>query len=295
MSHLTDRTLEALITGSATPSDIQRLRRHVEGCRACSRRLEEWRDNFADVDQRYPELALDSGPTATVASDGLVFLPSTEAAKRFEVDLTTGLWIGAVVMAVLVGYGTYRLRQTREVVDAATLYPQLAEPESRRAAAMPPTSAPETRDTAVTRPEPPKPKPVVNVLPVSPGFKSVRFAEAARKLGGPVRLIRGMEPDHAELGPASAVPGALPDVSVIRVVYQAFDGSRMVLDQQLTPKDSSGFRPILDPSLEGGQVRYESSPSGISVATWLDDVGYRISLAGQVSADSLRAFVKRVH
>jgi hypothetical protein len=133
------------------------------------------------------------------------------------------------------------------------------------------------------------------MLPVSPEFRLARPAEAARRLGGRVRTIRGLEPDHMEIGPASAVPNSLPGVPVIRVIYQTADGGRMVLDQQLIPVDSTGFRPIDDSSLEGGQVSYGSSPSGgITLATWLDDDGYRLSLAAQVPADSLRKLVSRV-
>jgi hypothetical protein len=296
MSHLNEHTLEGLITGAASPADVQRLRRHVEACRACARRLEEWRDNFSEIDQRYPELVMDTEPRAAVITEGLVLIPPTGSDRRFEIDLTTALWIGAVLMAVLVGYGTYRLRETREVVDATTLYPQLsAEPESRRAGAMPPIpSAPEPDSLPSAEPAPPpEEKPRPPSLPVSSGFSAARNAEATRKLGGRVRTIRGLEPDHIEVGPATAAPGALPDVPVIRVVYQTAADDRIVFDQQLVPADSSGFRPIDDSRLESGDVLYESSPSGISVATWLDN-GYRLSLAMQAPVDSLKKLVARV-
>jgi hypothetical protein len=248
------------------------------------------------VDQRYPELAMDAGPVATMVSEGLVLLPSSGSDRRFELDLTTALWVGAVVMAVLVGYGTYRLRSTREVIDATTLYPQLsAEPESRRAGAMPPIPPATQGDslkrvgsetTAVAAPR-------LSTLPVSPEFRIASAAEAARRLGGPVRTIRGLQPDHIEIGPASAAPGSLPDVPVIRVVYQTSDRGRVVFDQQLVPADSSGFRPIDDSRLESGEVLYESSPSGISVATWLNS-GYRLSLAMQAPVAALKQVVSRV-
>jgi hypothetical protein len=298
MSHINDRTLESLITGSASPSDVQRLRRHTEGCRACARRLEEWRDNFAEVDQRYPELATDVGPVATSSSDGLVLLPSTGHDRRFEVDLTTALWVGAVLMAVLVGYGTYRLRESREVVDATTLYPQLtAEPESRRTGAMPPIPPATGKDSLARRGSVPTtavaPKPPA--LPVSAEFRLARLSEAARSLGGPVRTIRGLEPDHIEIGPSTASPGSLPGVPVIRVIYQTDGGGRMTLEQQLIPADSTGFRPVDDASLESGAVTYGSTPSGVSVATWLDKDGCRLSLAMQGPVEVLKQLVSRVH
>jgi len=87
MFHLSDRLLAKLIDGSATTADLQRIRRHVDECRACARRLEEWRDNFAEVDERFPELAVDAGPLATVHAGGLVMLPGSEPSRRVVPDL----------------------------------------------------------------------------------------------------------------------------------------------------------------------------------------------------------------
>jgi hypothetical protein len=101
--------------------------------------------------------------------------------------------------------------------------------------------------------------------------------------------------DHIEVGPASAVPGALPRAAVVRVVYPAPDGSRMLLDQQRIPADSNGFRPMDEPGLENGHVNYGTSPTGLSVATWVDDDGYRLSLAMQGTIDDLKRIVKQVH
>jgi hypothetical protein len=132
-------------------------------------------------------------------------------------------------------------------------------------------------------------------LPVSAEFRIARLSEAARSLGGPVRTIRGLESDHIEIGPSTASPGSLPGVPVIRVIYQTDGGGRMTLEQQLIPADSTGFRPVDDASLESGAVTYGSTPSGVSVATWLDKDGYRMSLAMQGPVDLLKQLVGRVH
>jgi hypothetical protein len=63
----------------------------------------------------------------------------------------------------------------------------------------------------------------------------------------------------------------------------------------LIPADSTGFRPVDDASLESGAVTYGSTPSGVSVATWLDKDGYRMSLAMQGPVDLLKQLVGRVH
>jgi hypothetical protein len=110
-----------------------------------------------------------------------------------------------------------------------------------------------------------------------------------------LRLLGELDPDHIEVGPASAVPGAQSGLDVIRIVYRAPDGRRILLDQQLIPADSSGFRPIEDPTLESGATAYGTSPGGVTVATWLDEAGYRISLALHAPLDSLKRLVPLVH
>jgi hypothetical protein len=155
-----------------------------------------------------------------------------------------------------------------------------------------PPARPQPRSTPAptldTRADPPPP------VAASPSFRSIAASEAARRLGGALRVIRGLEVDHVELGPASAVPGALPGLSVVRVVYRTPEGGRMLLDQQLIKADSSGFRPLDDPSLENGQPAFGTAPNGVSVATWLDEQGYRLSLVAQAPLDSIRTLVALV-
>ena len=103
-----------------------------------------------------------------------------------------------------------------------------------------------------------------------------------------------MEPDHVEIGPAAAVPGAQSGLNVIRLVYRASDGRRILLDQQLIPADSSGFRPIEDQTLESGQPSFRTAANGVSVATWLDDDGYRLSLSMRTALDTVKLLLPRV-
>jgi hypothetical protein len=319
MFHLTDRLLAKLIDGSATSADVQRIRRHIDDCRACARRLEEWRDNYTEVDERFPELAMEASAIATVTPGGLVMLPGTEPARRFSVDLTTLLWIGAVLMALLVGYGASRLRQPSDGMAIGTLD---ARSTPRPSAAPPGRPIPAARDTtqrdsssapvpASAPTAPPAPIPTASVpvatrppaktdtvastpIPVSPRFRGAARAEAARRLGGPLRVIPGLSIDHIEVGPAAAVPGAQRGLDVVRVVYRTPKGGRMLLDQQLLRAGSDGLRSIDDPTLESGETAYGTAPNGVSVATWLDEDGYRISLAAQASLDSLKKLVQLV-
>src|SRR5690606_1410596 len=121
MFHLNDRLLEKLIDGSASGGEVTRIKRHAESCRACARRLEEWRDNYREVDEHFPDLAHEAGPAATVTPGGLVLLPTDDIQERnWAPDLTTLLWVAAVILALVVGYGASRLRQPNEGMAVAT-------------------------------------------------------------------------------------------------------------------------------------------------------------------------------
>lgn len=340
MFHLNDRLLEKLIDGSASGGEVTRIKRHAESCRACARRLEEWRDNYREVDEHFPDLAHEAGPAATVTPGGLVLLPTDDIQERnWAPDLTTLLWVAAVILALVVGYGASRLRQPNEGMAVATREGRGTPPAPQRrdgiaagataapardsspaVAPAPAPVAPATRNPAPsaarTRNDPPAstrtpprttPGPTERAattpgpttpssatIPVSPRFRAVGSGEASLRLGGRLRLLDGLEPDHVEIGPASAVPGAQRGLDVVRVVYRAPDGGRILVDQQLIPADSSGFRPIDDPTLENGETAYGTSSTGVSVATWLDEEGYRISVVVQAPVDSLKRLVQRV-
>jgi hypothetical protein len=356
MFHLNEGTLEKLVSATATASDVNRILRHVEDCRACARRLEEWRDSFVQVDQFYPELAVTEGAAATATPGGLVVVPGGEEGHpRFRLDFANLLWILAILLALVVGYGANRLRSSHEGLEAVELPRPFPSPQTvagRSAAAFPqrpqvrdsfppappvpsiltgtgqagsrdsvsdpPRTARPGPDAAAARPDKPAPTPPPSRpparpdpadipppagdalageprVPLSPQFRAIRLIDAARRLGGPVRMLSGMVPDHVEIGPGSAVPGAIRHLDIVRVVYRTPDGGRMLLDQQLIPADSTGYRPIDDPTLESGQTAFGHAANGVSVATWLDEEGYRLSLAAVAPADSLKQLVQQVH
>jgi hypothetical protein len=345
MFHLNERLLEKLVSGSAPVSDVERIRHHVRDCRACARRLEEWRDAYAEVDYAYPELAHADSAT-TVTPGGMVVVPGSEGRRWIpQLSFANALWIVALLMALVVGYGANRLRSANDgfesVASARTRPPRpetgngagvpmpLAAPSSdslvrvnqRTAAPAPPVTSPVPAPAAAVNDGPPagepetpahrpaasrtvpRSTPAMTVdtradppppIPVSPSFRNIAATEATRRLGGALRLVRGLDADHIEVGPAAAVPGAQAGLAVVRVVYRTPDGGRMLLDQQLIPADSSGFRPIDDPTLENGETAFGTAPNGVSVATWVDEDGYRISLVAQAPIDSLRRLVPLV-
>jgi hypothetical protein len=255
-----------------------------------------------------------------------VLVPDNPAPKH-RFDLTNLLWIAAVALALIVGYSASRLQRNSSdgLVTSIGVNPMAEAPQnlamSRDSLASPsidtaakvvdsakadtPSTRPVQQDppaapprTATTKAPAPatsmgaSPKPDASVT--MPGFRRVALGEASRRLDGGIRFLSNLNPDHVELGPGSAVPGAQASLDVVRVVYNTPDGSRIVLDQQRIPLDESGFRPINDAALENGDTLYGSSAQGVSVATWVDDDGYRMSLALRAAPDSLRKLIRRV-
>jgi hypothetical protein len=346
MFHLDERVLEKLVTGTASGNEAARYSRHAASCRQCSRLLEEWRDNFQEIDEIYPWLGETEGSVATVTPAGMMVSPGASGWSLPRIDAANALWIVALLMALLVGFGAHRMRKADAGLDlagavrrpppasagngAGAVMPRdtgIRTAQSKpilardsvpaRAAARPAATPAPARPTRSEAPkETPQPRPVASAsrgeslpgsdaylaapkgaqttLPISNNFRRVTMAEASQKLGGQLRMIEGISPDHFEVGPASAVPGAQAGLDVVRVVYRATDGARILLDQQLIPADASGFRPLDDPTLESGETAFGTAPNGVSVGTWLDNDGYRMSLVARASVDSLRRLVPLV-
>jgi anti-sigma factor RsiW len=301
MFHLNDRVLERLVTGAASGADVDRIRRHVDECRACARRLEEWRDHFVEVDQNFPQLATALTPAATMTAGGLVVIPPSESRRAFPMDLATVLWGLAGVLAVVVGYGLFGLAAAAgDSEELAFRDDSLATVTATRPV-VPGSSLPDeprppvARSEAPVRPEePPTEGPGPPPLATSPQFRAVTLGEAAQYLGGALRGVSGLTPDHYEVAPSGIVPGAQRNLEVIRVVYRLGTSGRLTLDQQRIPVDSSGFRPIEDAALESGETVFRTTQDGAASAIWLDEGGYRLALSGRISQDSLRTLLGRV-
>jgi hypothetical protein len=118
MFHLDERLLEKLVSGSAPVSDVERIRHHVRECRSCSQRLEEWRDAYAEVDYSYPELAHRDSAT-TLTAGGMVVVPEEEGRHWAlpRLNFANALWLVALLMALVVGYGANRLRRAPRHAD----------------------------------------------------------------------------------------------------------------------------------------------------------------------------------
>ncbi|HEU4829176.1 MAG TPA: zf-HC2 domain-containing protein [Gemmatimonadales bacterium] len=101
--------------------------------------------------------------------------------------------------------------------------------------------------------------------------------EAQRLLGSPMHVIDGLQPEFVGLVPGRLVSGANPNDYVVRVVYLDDQRRKIYLDQQrldLTGRQMGMQRDTVPPQWVKGEVR--------------------LSLSGDISAESARALARRV-
>jgi hypothetical protein len=117
-------------------------------------------------------------------------------------------------------------------------------------------------------------------------FRKVSMEEAVRQLGGTIRLIDGLAPNHIE-AKGSAGP---PSGAVVRVVY-LIDGKALFLDQQRV--DSTQTNPPYLGQLQRERAETDEEQNGKSL-DWNDIEGFHLSLSGPFSGDLLRQLKLRV-
>lgn len=125
----------------------------------------------------------------------------------------------------------------------------------------------------------------------SAGFRRATMEEAVRTLGGVIRLVDGLAPDHVEIGGSDST-GLDRGPETVRVVYLNPDGTTLLLDQSRTGRNGTALprdRVSASASRESRQ-----SPSRRTIS-WTDPQGFALSLSGTVSADSLARLQERVH
>jgi hypothetical protein len=116
-----------------------------------------------------------------------------------------------------------------------------------------------------------------------PVATKVTLEEAVQTLGGSIHLIDGLTPDRVERLSGRAVPGAQPDLAIIRVVYLDAPMRELWLDQQRGRGVNATADTVLLHGPDGGlSLQWPNGPDG-----WL-------SLSGHLTADSLRILARRV-
>lgn len=111
--------------------------------------------------------------------------------------------------------------------------------------------------------------------------------EAANWLGAPLRTLPDLELQRVEVAPGTAVPGGVAGLPAVRLIYSDAAGHEVTLIQQWLGGRALERDEDIGPALV-------VDPSGRRAYRWQDSRGYRMTLIGEVSGDSLRALAARV-
>ena len=285
MRHVDQPTLDDIINHRLSPRDLARLKDHVRACPLCSRRLEEYRDVFSEVESIIPTLERDIVHDLEPRSWRRILMP------RLDNALPRGdrmLW-GVVAAAAVATAAVVAMLLSSPALPPGPVpvEPRTPAPPPAAGQAAPP-AAPAT--AGVSAPSPGTAPPASSPTPphhapgpaslAGSGFHRVESAEAIRALGGAIRLIDGLLPDHFEMGVGTRLPGAVDSLPIVRVVYRD-GGSVVLLDEQRRPGPAPGD------TLVG------TADAGVSVLQWNSN-GFWLSLAGRLPVDSLEGLARRI-
>ena len=102
-----------------------------------------------------------------------------------------------------------------------------------------------------------------------PAFHAATLDEARAALGGVLKEIDGLERQSIEIGPGSLVPGASPDLDLVRIAYLGRDSTTVTLIQQrLAPGQADAT----------GRMAVTTGPNGQRMARWADPSGVWLEL-----------------
>ena len=283
MRHVDQPTLDAIINHQLSPRELARLKDHVRDCLLCSRRLEEYRDVFSEVEAIIPTAARDVVHDAAPRNWRRILVPRLDDRLPRRDRLIWSVVAAAAVaggIAIAMLLRSSALPEFPAVVPPAPSAPAITPPPTATAApAAQPTAAPAAPAPAAAA-TPAAPRAPASSRPSIAGFHRVESAQAIRALGGAVRLIDGLLPDHFEMAVGTGVPGAVDSLPVIRVVYHD-RGEVVLLDEQRR----------LGPA--PGDTLVGTAEAGVSVLQW-NSAGFWLSLASRLPVDSLERLARRI-
>jgi hypothetical protein len=279
MRHVDQPTLDAIINHQLSARDLARLKEHVRDCTLCSRRLEEYRDVFGEVEAIIPTVERDVIHEAEPRSWRRVLLPRLDDGVPGQDRLLWTVVAAASVAAAIVVAMLLRPPALPPIPSAAPLPPVSNGPAATET--PPPVHAAPAARQAPSPPAPASAAPATQAphrapppsIQSAPGFHRVESAQAISALGGAVRLIDGLVPDHFEMSVGTRVPGAVDSLPVVRVVYRD-GGKTLLLDEQRR----GGLAP--------GDTLVGTAEAGVSVLQW-NSAEFWLSLAGRLPVDSL--------
>jgi hypothetical protein len=126
---------------------------------------------------------------------------------------------------------------------------------------------------------------------VANGFLSVSPESAEAWLGAPLRMLADLTLVRVEVGPGSVVEGAQTGLPLVALFYEDAAGQRVTLLQQYTQGLAEG--PAAGSPEDRSRPAIIVTPSGVRAYRWRSS-GYRLTLIGELSSESLRALADRV-
>ncbi len=160
MRHVDQPTLDAIINHQLSPRELARLKDHVRDCLLCSRRLEEYRDVFSEVEAIIPTAARDVVHDAAPRSWRRILVPRLDDRLPRRDRL---IWSVVTAAAVAGGIAIAMLLRSSALPEfPAVVPPRLPRPQSPRPQRPPrrrPPSRPPPQPPPLQRPLPPPPHP----------------------------------------------------------------------------------------------------------------------------------------
>jgi len=282
-AHVDHLELAAAVAGRLDQTTRQRLADHVRQCEACATEAYAWGIGLDDKGNlKYHTSSLSESPQRILFPVGHAGydMPGRRP-KRYP-----AVWLAGILGFAALGAATLLLPPVEEPpaehglatataeAGPTNLVAGMAPHDAGAVVSAPAAEFPAAASELMITPE------VVTV----PQFRVITPEEAKARLAGALKTIPALPLARVELGPGSVVPLALPDIEVVRLVYQSPAGDLLLLDEQRLPVGAN----LGDVGIAPGDTLIYSDTHGITVATWLASRTLRLSLAGQMDHLAIR-------
>ena len=281
--HVDHLELAAAVAGRLDRGRTQRLVRHLEQCEACATEAYAWGIHLDDEGN-----LTKSQPSSTGSTHRIIFpvghagydMPSRRP-KR-----SPAVWLAGILVITALGAALLLLPPLDTSSPSVANGPSAPAGSANLLAGMAPPIVAEAPSPSSDQafPEAAARVMVARETVTMPQFRVITPEEAKARLAGSFRTIPALNLTRVELGPGSVVPLALPDIEVVRLVYQSPAGDLLLLDEQRLPVSAD----LGDVGIAPGDTLIYSDTRGITVATWLASRTLRLSLAGQLDHDAIR-------
>jgi len=284
-AHVDHLELAAAVAGRLDQVSTRRLVRHLRQCEACATEAYAWGIHLDD------EGNLKKSQPSAIAGPHRILFPVGHAGYDMPTrrpKRSPAVWLAGILVITALGAALLLLPPadaSRPLVAHDSSAPAAAGSTSLMAGMSPPIVAEvPSLSTDQEFPASVARAMVTAEVVTMPQFRVITPEEAKARLAGSLRTIPALTLARVELGPGAAVPLALPDIEVVRLVYQSPAGELLLLDEQRLPVSAD----LGDVGIAPGDTLIYSDTRGITVATWLASRTLRLSLAGQMDHEAIR-------